>query len=196
MVSVVSWSSCGAVLTLEHNLAALAALAQRVDRRADLLAGREPEQHGRVEPVEEGDEHREGEEKEEQVAGDEVRGVQAHLDRLDNEFTSGLAERVRAEATVEPDTSPPGAVGLVVLELARQEDGDEDLEDAALHGDNGDDAEHGARRVPALEVPEEFEEGNHADDSTQVGNGRHGGTELGGARVDARSKEDRDQEED
>jgi hypothetical protein len=40
-----------------------------------------------------------------------------------------------------------------VFKLARQEDGNEDLEDAPLDGNDGDEAEHGVGRVPAFEEP-------------------------------------------
>lgn len=55
---------------LGDDLAALAALLERVDGRPDLLGRREPEQHDRVEPVEEGDDERDREDDEEQVADD------------------------------------------------------------------------------------------------------------------------------
>ena len=38
------------------------------------------------------------------VARDKVGRVKTHLDNLDNEFTSRLAENVSAKTTVEPDT--------------------------------------------------------------------------------------------
>jgi hypothetical protein len=93
--------------------------------------------------------------------------VETHLDRLDDKLASRLAEDVGTEAAVEPDTSPPGAVGLVVLELSRQEDGDENLEDGTLDSNDGNHAEDSVRSVPHLEVPQELEEGDHADDGTQ-----------------------------
>lgn len=49
--------------------------------------------------------------------------------------------------------SPPSPVGFVVLELSREEDGDEDLENATLHGHDGNDTEDCVGSVPELEEP-------------------------------------------
>ena len=40
-----------------------------------------------------------------------------------------------------------------MLELTGEEDGDEDLLDGTLDGDDGDDSENGVRRIPKLEEP-------------------------------------------
>lgn len=87
------------------------------------------------------------------MTSNKVGRVQAHLDRLYNKLSRRLAQRVAAEAAVEPNTRPPCPVGLVVLELARQEYRNEDLEYAPLDGYDGDEAEDGVRGVPAFEEP-------------------------------------------
>ena len=52
---------------------------------------------------------------------------------------------MRAQPAAVPPTGPPSPVGLVVLELARQEGGDHDLEDGPLHRDDRDAAQDGLR---------------------------------------------------
>lgn len=173
-----------AVLTFEDNLPSLTPLPEGVNRRSDLLRRRQPEQHCCVYSVKVGDNSWDCQEQEENVTSNKVGSVKTHLDRLDDEFTSGLRERVRAETTVEPNTSPPRSVGLVVLKLSGQEDGDEDLEDTPLNRHDRDDTEHSVRGIPKLEEPKELEEGNHTNNRTKVGDGSHGSTELVGVRVE------------
>jgi hypothetical protein len=143
-------------LTAEDDLSSLGTLAEGVDRRADLLTWREPEEHSGVEAVKIGDDRGDGQEEKQHcrnhqkqlgcgeavrtVARDKVRRVETHLDSLDDELSCRLAESVRAETAIEPYTSPPGSVRLVVLEFSGQENGDENLEDAPLHADDRDDA--------------------------------------------------------
>lgn len=104
------------------------------------------------------------------VTSEEIGRVKTHLDGLDDKLSSGLGQGVRSETSVEPDTlicqslpkvesremtySPPSSVGLVVLELSRQEDGDQDLEYTPLNSDDGNDTEDRMRGGPSLEVPE------------------------------------------
>jgi hypothetical protein len=49
--------------------------------------------------------------------------------------------------------SPPSSVRLIVLELSRQEDSNQDLEDTSLHHDDSDYPKHSMRRVPKFEEP-------------------------------------------
>jgi len=49
--------------------------------------------------------------------------------------------------------SPPSSVRLVVLELSRQEDSDQDLENTPLHHDDRDHSKDGMRRVPKFKEP-------------------------------------------
>jgi hypothetical protein len=104
------------------------------------------------------------------VTSEEIGRVKTHLDGLDDKLSSGLGQGVRSETSVEPDTlicqslpkvesremtySPPSSVGLVVLELSRQEDGDQDLEYTPLNSDDSNDTEDRMRGGPTLEVPE------------------------------------------
>ena len=110
-------------------------------------------QHRRVQPVHERNEHRHGHHDEQKVRQQEVGRPERHLHDLDDEFTSGLREGRRAESTTVPLARPPGAVSLLVLQLTREEHGDEDLLDRTLDGDDGDDAEHRVRSVPELKEP-------------------------------------------
>lgn len=49
---------------------------------------------------------------------------------------------MRTKTTSVPFTGPPSAVRFVVLELARQEHGNQNFEDSALHVNNGDKTKH------------------------------------------------------
>lgn len=57
------------------------------------------------------------------------------------------------KAATIPFPSPPSAIGLVVLELTGEEDGDEDFVDCTLDGDDSNETEHGVGRIPGLEEP-------------------------------------------
>ncbi|KAJ9109911.1 hypothetical protein QFC19_001891 [Naganishia cerealis] len=112
------------------------------------------------------------------MTGDEVGRVQAHFDNLYDEFSSRLAEHVRSQTSVEPNTSPPSSVRLVVLELSRKEDGDKDLEDASLHSNDRNHAQHDMGGVPKLEPPHKFKECNETDNGAKVSDGSHDSSEL------------------
>ena len=87
------------------------------------------------------------------VAHEEVRAPERQLDDLHDELTRGLRHRVRAQTTAVPLARPPRAVRLVVLELTRQEHGDEDLVNRTLDEDDRNKTEDGVRDVPELEEP-------------------------------------------
>ena len=53
-----------------------------------------------------------------------------------------------SEASTVPLTSPPGPVGLVVLELASQEDRNKDLLNGPLDCNDGDDTKNGVGSIP------------------------------------------------
>lgn len=158
--------------------------------------GRRLTEQDRVKPVKEGDEERHREDDEEDVADDEVGREQAHLDELDDELSGGLREDVAAESAVVPHSGPPGPVDLVVLELSREEEGDEELVKEALDEARCDDTEDGVRDVPDLEEPEELKESNETDDRETVRDGGHRRSELGAAVVEHGSEEERDEEQD
>ena len=63
-----------------------------------------------------------------------------------------MSVRSRAEKTGFTH-SPPGSVGLVMLELPRQEDSNEDLEDTSLDADDGNETENRVRSIPELQEP-------------------------------------------
>lgn len=121
-----------------------------------------------------------GDSKEEQqdVTDYKVCRIQSHFNSLNHKLSSRLRESVRSQTPVEPNTSPPRSVCLVMLELSRQEDGNENLEDTPLNSNDRNDTENGMTRVPELEEPEEFEESHDTNHSTEMGNGGHGGSEL------------------
>ena len=80
------------------------------------------------------------------MAEQNIGAPQRQFDDLHNKLASRLRHRVRAEAAAVPLARPPCPVGLVVLELTRQEDRDEDLVDRARDEDD-DDEEDGALDV-------------------------------------------------
>ncbi len=87
------------------------------------------------------------------MTSEEIGRIETHFDDLDDELSSRLAEDMRTQPSVKPNTSPPSPVGLIVLELSRQEDSDEDLEDTSLHTDNGNDTDHSMRSIPEFQEP-------------------------------------------
>lgn len=58
-----------------------------------------------------------------------------------------------AKSTTIPASGPPCSVGLVVLELTRKEDGDENLMNSTLNCDDGYQTQDSVRRIPQLKEP-------------------------------------------
>ena len=110
-------------------------------------------QHRRVQPVHERNEHRHGHHDEQKVREQEVGRPERHLHDLHHELARRLRERRRAEPAPVPLARPPRPVGLLVLELTREEDRDEDLLDRPLDRDDRDDSQHRVRGIPELEEP-------------------------------------------
>ena len=96
---------------------------------------------------------RRGEDEKKDMARQEVRAPQRQLDDLHDELARRLRHRGRAQAAAVPLARPPRPVRFIVLELTREEDGDEDLVDRALDEDDRDETEHGVCDVPQLEEP-------------------------------------------
>ena len=71
-----------------------------------------------------------------------------------------------------------------MLELSREEDGNEDFKDTPLDGNDGNDTNDGAGGTPSLEVPEQLKECNHTNDGGEVCHGSHGSTKGVGVRVE------------
>ena len=94
-----------------------------------------------------------GKDEEKDVTCEEVGAPQRQLDDLDDVFARRLRHGVVAQAAAVPLAGPPRAVRLVVLELAGQEDGDENLVHRALYVDDANQAEHRVRDVPELQEP-------------------------------------------
>lgn len=83
----------------------------------------------------------------------EVGTPEGHLDDLDEIFTGWLREGRRTKLATVPNTGPPCDVGLVRLELARQEHGDENLLNRPLYRDDTNDSKDGMGCVPKFEEP-------------------------------------------
>lgn len=127
---------------------------------------------------------------------DEVASEERHLGQLDDEFTSRLGPRRRAHTASVPFSGPPRAVDLVVLVFSRDTDRDEDLEDASLDRNGRDETEDGVTEIPPLENPKEFEEGDHADDRTDVRDRGHDRSKVAAARAANWRDKERGEEED
>jgi hypothetical protein len=96
---------------------------------------------------------RQGQEEQQEVTEQEITAPEREFDNLDNILASRLGHGVVTETTSIPLTSPPCAVRLVMLELARDKDGDQDLLDRTLNGDDRDQTKDRMSRVPSLEEP-------------------------------------------
>ncbi len=179
-----------------YNRSSLLPLTEREDRCVDLLRGSQPEERRRVQPVKVRNEAGQRQTEQQDVCSEEIGREQRHLDDLDNKLTSRLAEGVTTKTTTVPASRPPSAVGLVMLELTREYQSDQDLEDGALDGNDGDNAKHGVRGVPELEEPQELKGNNDTDNGENVSNRCHDRTKLSAAVVERRAKEHADQEED
>ena len=106
-----------------------------------------------MQPVHERNEHRHGHHDEQKVREQEVGRPERHLHDLDHKLARRLRERGRAEAAAVPLAGPPRAIRLLVLELTGEEDGDENLLDRTLDGNNSDDTEDRMRGIPELKEP-------------------------------------------
>ena len=94
-----------------------------------------------------------GKQKEQEVACEEIGTPERQLDDFDDELASRLRHGVVAESSSVPLSCPPCPVGLVVLELAGEEDRDEDLVYCPLDEDGTDKTEHCMRDVPQFQEP-------------------------------------------
>lgn len=96
-----------------------------------------------MELVNERDERRWRQNDHEEMSEEEIGAPQRHFDNLDNVFTSGLRHGGVTKPTSIPLARPPSAIRLVMLELTGEEDGNQELLNGALDGDNGDDTQDG-----------------------------------------------------
>ena len=87
------------------------------------------------------------------MSSEEVGAPQGQLDDLDNILARRLRHSVRAQPTAVPLAGPPRPVRLVVLELTREEDGDENLVNRPLDVDCCSDTHDGVRHVPRFKEP-------------------------------------------
>jgi hypothetical protein len=78
------------------------------------------------------------------------------------------------ETSTVPLSSPPSAIGFIVLELSTQHAGDQHLEQGSLDGNCGNHAQHSVRDIPQLDEPQELEEPDETDNAQDVSNGGHG----------------------
>ena len=87
------------------------------------------------------------------MAQEEIGRPEREFDNFDDVFSSRLRERMRAETTSVPFSSPPRPVRLIMFELAREETRDEDLVNRALNEDNSDHSKDCMRGIPEFEEP-------------------------------------------
>ncbi len=106
-----------------------------------------------MQSIEEGDQSWWCQNYQENMAKQKIRGPQRHFHDFHNELPSWLRHCRGAKATPIPFTSPPCPIGLVVLELAGQEDSYEDFLNGPLDGNDRNDTQHCVRCVPKLEEP-------------------------------------------
>jgi len=90
---------------------------------------------------------------EKNVAQEEVRPPERHLNNLYNKFTSWLRHGRHAQPSPIPLPCPPRTVGFIVLVLACQEDGNQDFLNRPLDRNNGNDTQDCMRRIPKLKEP-------------------------------------------
>ena len=109
----------------------------------NLLARPQPEQRNSMHAIEIWHQHRRRKHEQQKVSNQEIARPKTELDHLDDVLARRLAERMRAEAAAVPFTSPPSPVRLVMLVLTSQEDGDQNLLNRALDGNNADDTQYG-----------------------------------------------------
>ena len=128
-------------------------IEKSASEESDQLPGKEHTQHRRVQGVGIRDQDGWSEDDQKNVRKNEIRAPQGHLDDLDDELASRLGHGGVAESTTIPFTRPPSTVSLIVLELTSQEDGDEDLLNRALDGDDSDNTEDSMRSIPKLKEP-------------------------------------------
>ena len=87
------------------------------------------------------------------MANQEVRAPEGQFDYLDDEFTSRLRKYVSTESTAVPLARPPCAVGLIMLEFAREEHRNQYFVNGTLNRYNRDETKDSMRCVPKLEKP-------------------------------------------
>lgn len=132
----------------------------------------------------------------EDVAEDEISGKEGTLDDLYEEFSQRLRNRMPAETRRPPLSAPPCSVCLVVLELTREEDGDDRFEERSLDGDSSKHADDDVRHPPSLQIPDELEECQQPEYSQAVHRRSDDSRELWHEVRQHRAEEDRGEEAD
>jgi hypothetical protein len=128
-----------------------------------------------MQAIEVRDEDTRRQEDEENVSHEEVGAPKRHLHDFDDEFTGRLRKGRATEAASVPAARPPSTVGLVMLVLTGEDDGDENLLDRPLDGDDADDTQNRMRRVPQFKEPlkkREWERIGKRDDRTLTKNSK------------------------
>lgn len=110
------------------------------------------------------------------MAEDEVGREEAHLGDLAKEFTTRLGQSVPSKRV--PLASPPCYVGGIGAEFSGQSQGDNELVDEALNGDNSNHARKSLGEVPALQEVHDLEEDDEGNNGDGVCNGGENGTEF------------------
>lgn len=95
-LSSLRWQDYRSILTLENNLASLAALTNRVNGGSNLSTRSQPEEEGRVESIKEGNDGGNSEEHQQQVTSQKVGRIETHFNDLDNVFSGGLTQDMTA----------------------------------------------------------------------------------------------------
>lgn len=104
-------------------------------------------------PVGERDQNRRSQDDQEEMCDYEVGTPQRHFHDFHNELSSRLGDGRVSEAPSVPFTCPPGTIGLIVLVFSGKENGDQNLVDRTLDGDDSNQTQDGVGGIPKLEEP-------------------------------------------
>lgn len=107
-------------------------------------------------------------EEQQPVSKNEISCKHAEFCNLGKPLTGRLCDGVPAHGV--PFTSPEGDVGTLALELSRQEQRNNELEQESLHANDCNHAGHGTGKVEALEQKQHLKEDQHEDDCKGVCN--------------------------
>lgn len=136
----------------------------------------EPEENNRVELIHVRNAQGRQHDKQNEVTQDKVRREITQFGNLAKELTARLGHGVPSHAV--PFSSPPSDVGLIMLELTSQGQGDDELVDEPLDGSHGDHTKNTPGPRPALEEKHDLENGKQDDHGNGMCDGSKDSTEL------------------
>lgn len=110
------------------------------------------------------------------MAQDEIGGEHSKFRDLAEEFATRLRDGMPAHGI--PFASPPSNVRGISLELSSEGEGDDELEEESLDGDDCDHAGQSLDETEAFQEEHDFEEGEKHDHSDSVSNSSQNSTEL------------------